>query len=223
MQEDQITIIPEVDLFRKSEVNRNQANTRAFVLNEVAPKGNGSAERLNEIVDFLNVEDSKRYKRTSISTFCNIYAYDYAYLAGAYLPRVWWTEKAIQKRDFKTKRYGKNIVELNANALYRWFKQHSSDFGWKECDNMETAQGFANDGFAVIAVAANKKSYRSGHITAIVPETINRKCKRSLNGNMIAPLQSQAGAVNQSYFTSAWWGNMKPVKFYVNISATVTA
>src|SRR5688572_8800840 len=49
----------------------------------------------HDIVQALAVEKSARYQPTATSTYCNIYAYDYCYFAGVYLPRVWWYDKAI--------------------------------------------------------------------------------------------------------------------------------
>ncbi|HEU5165884.1 MAG TPA: hypothetical protein VFU29_10115, partial [Chitinophagaceae bacterium] len=56
-------------------------------------------EDIMRIVNWLNVEKSthKRYQPGEGKTFCNIYAHDFCHLAGVYLPRVWWTQRAIEK------------------------------------------------------------------------------------------------------------------------------
>ncbi|MBC8064059.1 MAG: SH3 domain-containing protein, partial [Chlorobia bacterium] len=62
--------------------------------------GESAQERVAEIVKiiaWLDVENSKhkRYLPGGGKTYCNIYAHDYCYLAGVYLPRVWWTGSAL--------------------------------------------------------------------------------------------------------------------------------
>lgn len=50
---------------------------------------------LRAIGDWLAVEESKRYLSGEGKTYCNVYAADYCYLAGVYLPRVWCNPKAL--------------------------------------------------------------------------------------------------------------------------------
>jgi hypothetical protein len=172
------------------------------------PSGDGTVAGLRRIIDFLSVDKSQRYQRTT-TTFCNIYAYDYAFLNGAYLPRVWWTKDALQNLAFEHPLYGKNLLEMNANALYDWFPKYGPGFGWKEVSTTE-AQIAANQGMCVIMVAANLNRAKSGHIVAVVPETQDVKCVGA-NGIIIYPVMSQAGAVNKKYFCSKWWnGHEKP-------------
>ena len=44
------------------------------------------------IIDWLAVDDAAhlRYQPHDGLTFCNIYAHDFCFLTGCYLPRVWW-------------------------------------------------------------------------------------------------------------------------------------
>lgn len=206
-------MIPQVHLTPKRPITRTQTETRAFPLNEAdMPKGDGTPESIHKIIAFLQVEKSKRYIRTAASTYCNIYAYDYACLMGAYLPRVFWTADAIKEMNF-TPVYGKTLTEMNANALYDWFKSRSADFGWREVTTTE-AQQLANQGKCVIMVAANKNRARSGHIVAVVPETDKVKSVGA-SGIIIQPVMSQAGAVNKRYFCSKWWDGHETKRIYV--------
>lgn len=205
----------EAHLTSKRVINRSQDDTRAFPLTESCPQHNGTAESTNNIVDFLNVAKSKRYLPNSKQTFCNIYAHDFAKLMGAYVPRVWWTDKAIKDKDMESARYGQNVTEMNANMLYAWFPKHGSSFGWEELPRATEAQEWADKGCCVIAVAANSVASKSGHITAVVPQSEDFKPVGS-KGIWIKVVQSQAGKTNQNRFVSNWWiTGHKPVKFFV--------
>jgi hypothetical protein len=55
-------------------------------------------------------------------------------------------------------------------------------------------------------VARRKEDGRSGHIVAVVPETAAHTAVRNGSGEVTGPLQSQAGARNARYLTTAgWW------------------
>src|SRR4051812_40345925 len=62
------------------------------------PRGGQTLEArvtaLHQIVADLDVTRSLRYM-PGTQTYCNIYAHDFCYLAGVYLPRVWWNSKAL--------------------------------------------------------------------------------------------------------------------------------
>lgn len=196
-------------------VTREQTKTRAFSITEAsAPKGNGTPDMTNKIIEFLNVEKSARYLPGRGLTYCNIYAHDFARLMGAYIPRVWWTEKAIaDKQEIAT--YGGSVLEMNANSLYAWFSKYGHHFGWREVHSMTEAQLAANDGKCVTAVAANVVSSKSGHIVMIVPETNDIKSVGA-KGITVRPVQSQAGARNQKRFNSNWWSTgHKTLKCFV--------
>lgn len=206
-------MIPKIHLTPKRPINRTQTDTRAFPLNETnMPKGDGTVAGIRKIIEFLAVDKSARYK-AGVSTYCNIYAYDYAYLMGAYLPRVFWTKESVKNLDFKPL-YGRTLTEMNANALYEWFPQYGGQFGWRNV-NVTEAQLLANQGKCVIMVAANKNRARSGHIVAVVPETDTVKSVGS-SGIIIYPVMSQAGRVNKRYFCSKWWDGHEPIKIYVS-------
>jgi hypothetical protein len=207
--------IPEVHLTPRRTIMRSQTDTRAFPLTETPqPTHDGTPASVHRIIDWLDVQVSARYRPTSTSTFCNIYAYDFTRLMGAYMPRVWWTAAAIRTQNFAA-RYNDTVTELNANALYDWFPTHGPMYGWQEV-NFNQAQAHANAGRCVVMVAANKVRSRSGHITAVIPETDKLKAVGA-NGVTVYPLQSQAGRTNMKHFAQNWWNGHEPVKCYAKV------
>lgn len=204
-----------VHLRTQSPVTRNGTN-RAFPLNESGkPTRNATATaavkaaQLGEIIEWLRTETSPRYKAiTGGATFCNIYAYDYCFLAGAYLPRVWWTPDAIQKLQAGhpvSPLYDVTVQEINANSLFNWLGTFGPTFGWTRIFELTRLQSAANDGQVCLICAQQKNTNRPGHICAVVPETDTQKAAR--NGLTVTrPLQSQAGRTNHSYKAApVWW------------------
>src|SRR5262249_8430070 len=84
-------------------ITKRTAPANGFSLNEPnqpMPLGATPAElcaSLASIIAWLAVDKpaNKRYQPVGGTTFCNIYAHDYCFLAGVYLPRVWWTANAL--------------------------------------------------------------------------------------------------------------------------------
>lgn len=202
----------------RTNVKRSGTSGRAFPLGEPgAPRRTGStpAERvrqLHEIVKYLDVEHKARYQASG-TTYCNIYAYDYCYLAGVYLPRVWWTPSALA--DLSAGRvvpvqYDKTVRELNANALFDWLRDVGAEFGWQRVADADTLQQKADAGGVSVICAQRKDLNRSGHICVVVPERPPAAAKRT-SGNVLLPLQSQAGARNFCYScgSSRWWSGEK--------------
>lgn len=204
-----------VHLTANTPVTRDNIS-RAYALNEPdlpsrdMTDPNTKVKSIQEIIDWLDVEESARYQRTGSSTFCNIYAYDYCYLNGAYLPRVWWNQDALEKvrsgQDIRAV-YETTVHELNANALYDWFEAFGEEFGWAKTDDVNQLQHSANYGLVAIIVAKRTNTGRSGHITAVVPEIGDFRAKRDENGQVIIPVESQAGAYNYEYVVKSnqWW------------------
>lgn len=166
-------------------------------------------EDITKIIAYLDVETHKRYLRSTQSTYCNIYAYDFCYLAQAYLPRVWWMSKTLMEfaknpGQNPAPQYGKNVQELNANSLYDWLNEWSDDFGWVRTYDLTELQNKVNEGRVGLICAKRRTLSRSGHITCVVPESAGHAAVR--NGNAVTmPLQSQAGVKNKKYFADAWW------------------
>jgi len=169
-------------------------------------------EALHRIVTDLDVTRSLRYTPNT-QTYCNIYAYDFCFLAGVYLPRVWWNSKALLAAVAGSQPeivYDKTVRELTANSLHRWLGEWGDDYGWQPCPTMEIVQQRANSGDVCLITAERMDPARSGHIVVVMPENSEHRADRVPAG-IRAPLQSQAGRVNKSYFTSRWW--MDPVQY----------
>src|SRR6201999_1361156 len=196
--------IKEVHLQTNKRIARDQTSGRAFPLNEAgAPRRDattaaGKAGQLAGIINWLKVEQSARYRATSGTTFCNIYAYDYCYLAGVFLPRVWWTRKAIAtlaSGGQVSAQYDVTVTELNANSLYTWFEEFGTDFGWTRTFDMTDLQNAANAGKICIINGERTDLNRPGHICAVVAEAQGHTAVRN-DSTVTTPLQSQAGASN---------------------------
>jgi hypothetical protein len=199
-------------------VTRRRDPADAHSLNEAGQperKGVTAAERCAElaaIIDWLGVDNTanKRYQGTGGSTFCNIYAHDYCYLAGVYLPRVWWTPGAIERLargESVEPLYERTIDEQRANDLFRWLRDFGPRFGWRQTGTTTKLQEAADLGGVGLIVARRRVDGKSGHIVAVVPETDSQKARRASTGEVIAPLQSQAGIRNFRYGTGTldWW------------------
>jgi hypothetical protein len=203
---------------KDNSVTKRTAIAGAHSLNEAdQPSRSGATPAelcasLAQIIDYLAVdrESHKRYQPRSGLTFCNIYAHDYCHLAGTYLPRVWWTPGAIERLaqgETVEPLIGQTIDEQRANDLFRWLGDFGSRFGWRQTGTLTKLQQEANQGAIGIIVARRKEDGRSGHIVAVVPETEDERARRDAAGDVIAPLQSQAGSVNFRYGrgTANWW------------------
>jgi hypothetical protein len=166
--------------------------------------------KIGEVIDWLDVETSLRYKPENKTTYCNIYAYDVAFLLGAYIPRLWWHEGTLQKilKGNKLKTiYGETIFEQNCNALVAWFNRYGYCFGWVRVFDITKLQTAVNKGTIGVIVAKNKNIQEPGHIVIIVPESISIKARWE-SRRVISPLQSQAGARNSKYNSgNNWWEN----------------
>jgi hypothetical protein len=208
--------VSRIDLQRSGDVTRKN-KAWAYALNETGrPTRNATSSAANkvkaltDIVKWLDVENTGhlRYKPVHKGpTYCNIYAYDYCYLAGVYLPRVWWDAKSLinlNSGKSVTPVLGKTVFEQNANSLFKWLKDFGSAFGWRRTVSLDDLQNAANNGQVVIISAINKIPNESGHIVAVVPETSSNKAERK-DGLVVKPLQSQAGRDNHIYQTDPWW------------------
>ncbi len=167
---------------------------------------------LAAIIDWLAVDDQAhlRYQPRNGLTFCNIYAHDYCFLAGVYLPRVWWTAGAIEQLTAGRKvepLLDKTIDEQRANDLFRWLRDFGLRFGWRQTGTLTKLQLEVNQGAVGLIVARRREDGRSGHIVAVVPETSDQRARRDATGEVVSPLQSQAGVRNFRYGVTQnpWW------------------
>jgi hypothetical protein len=203
---------------RPGTVTRRRDPASAHSLNEPRQPGRDGrtpAElraQLAAIADWLAVDDPAhvRYQPRDGLTFCNIYAHDYCHLAGVFLPRVWWSPPAQQRLlagDAVAPLIGDTIFEVRANDLFRWLRDFGPAFGWRRAGSTSELQSEVNLGAIGLIVARRKEDGRSGHIVAVVPETDEQRARRDAGGEVIAPLQSQAGTTNFRYGTGSrsWW------------------
>lgn len=188
---------------------RASVHARAFPLN-VELDGPAPHKDLAAVINFLQVETSARYAPEPSATYCNIYAYDVAYLLGVYLPRVWWTDTAleeIQAGRVPGAEYGKTVREMSANSLYRWLVGPGQGFGWTRHRTPGEAQDAANRGR--LAVICAERAQGSGHISIVVPEGLPPFDLRAVRaqGGVVVPVQSQAGRRNYaaSLEPGSWW------------------
>ena len=203
---------------RPGVVTTRRAPATALSLNEPdRPTRNGTTPEalrteIDEIIDYLNVQRTShiRYQPGGRSTFCNIYAHDFCTLAGVYLPRVWWTGDAIERLargETVEPKLGATIDEQRANGLFRWLRAFGPRFGWRQTGTLTKLQTEANIGAVGLIVACRTEDGQPGHITIVIPETGDDKAKRDSAGEVIAPLQSQAGRTNFRRGTGSpnWW------------------
>jgi predicted chitinase len=202
----------------RRDVTRARDGGRAHPLGEAGmPRRNGErvethVRNLNHIIDYLRSDSPAhlRYRPTSGRTYCNIYAHDYCYLARAYLPRVWWTDGALQRLragEAVEPAYGNTVRELTANQLLEWLEDYGPGYGWVRVFDLDELQAAANNGEVCVVVARRQDLNSPGHIAAVVPETDAMAAGRDESGNVNRPLQSQAGRTNLSRGTSPgrWW------------------
>lgn len=203
---------------RPGHIARRADPATPFTLNEAnQPDRKGTTPdelrvELAEIIDWLAVDDPdhERFQPGGGKTFCNIYAHDYCHLTGVYLPRVWWSARALiditQGRQV-VPRLGSTIDEQRANDLFRWLRDFGQQFGWRRASSLNSLQLEVNQGAVGLIVARRVVDGRSGHIVAVVPETPDHRARRNSAGEVTAPLQSQAGATNFRYGNgrTSWW------------------
>jgi hypothetical protein len=199
-------------------ITTRRAPATALSLNEPDQPGRAGTTpddlrtEIDAIVDYLAVEKAShaRYQPADRRTFCNIYAHDLCTLAGVYLPRVWWTSGAIERLargETVPPKLGMTIDEQRANDLFRWLRDFGPRFGWRQTGTLTKLQTEVNIGAIGLIVARRTEDGRPGHITIVIPETGDDKAKRDGSGDVIAPLQSQAGATNFMRGTGRlnWW------------------
>lgn len=189
---------------------------RPYPLSEADRPGRalGTPAELEAIVRYLDVEKSPRYKRTDSQTFCNIYACDYCYLAGVYLPRVWWTPRALADLDAAkpvAAKYAETVMELNANALYTWLRDFGPAFGWTKVNSLDNLQEAANSGRIGVICAQRNPLSKSGHIAVVVPESAPPSVAQQGADGVTVPLQSQAGRNNYCFscVPGRWWESLQ--------------
>ena len=222
--------VPAADLGSKSSEKRSVTGTRAYSIGEAGKPGkpsthsSGKMAGILRILDWLDVGKSShlRWQGGGGKTFCNIYVYDVCDTAGAYIPRVWWTSKAITDLlagNTVSAKYGETVLEMRANYIFNWLVEYGADFGWKRVFDVDTLQTEANSGRLAIICAQRTDMEKPGHIQIIAPEHGTHAAKRSA-GKVTQPLQSNAGSTNFTYgfLGSSWWqgATFKQFGFWTN-------
>lgn len=200
------------------EITRARDGGRAFPLGERGrPKRSASrpatrAAQLIAIAAYLDcaAASHKRYRPRGSRTFSNIYAHDFCYLCGVYLPRVWWRPAAldsIRQGRAVAAEYGTSVRELRANDLHDWLEDHGPGFGWQAVADLDELQAAANIGEVGIIVAKRYDDGRPGHIAVVVPEHDRFTAARDSAGCIVRPVESQAGSKNYRFVTrrTSWW------------------
>ena len=202
-------------------ITRASKAGRAYPLTEVPPVRRVATDTkeqrvdaIRQLIEWFNVDGSPRYLKDG-STYCNIYAYDYCYFTGAYLPRVWWTEKALLRLQagetvpvvYSVTQPG-TVNEKTANQLNEWFKDWGGHFGWRRTLDLDELQAAANEGKVCITVAKAKSGEHNGHghIVAVVPENDEFQAKK-VSGKIVSTVHSQAGKYNHKYIVNHWWND----------------
>jgi predicted chitinase len=212
-------VLPEAHMEQgRRDITRQRDGGRAYPLGEAyMPKRRGiradtKVRNLIAIVDFLDSEQPShlRYQPKRATTFCNIYAHDYCYLSGVFLPRVWWKDGAlstIRTGENPPVQYNDTVRELNANSLYDWLEEFGPGFGWQRVFDLNELQAAANTGEVCVIVGQRQDLNRSGHICAVVPEHAALVAQRNRYGELTAPVISQAGRRNYRASTqpARWW------------------
>ncbi|WP_413998754.1 SH3 domain-containing protein [Flavobacterium sp. W1B] len=173
-----------------------------------------------KIIDTLDVSKSFRYQKDEADTYCNIYTFDFCFFAKVYIPRLRWTDKAIEelkKGNEVPVIFEDTVRPFYSNYIYDWFEKSANAFGWKKIDNVDELQEKVNANGGVGIICAKRFILnKSGHVVVVVPETETEKAYR-VDGKVIYPLQSQAGMNNYNYFSEIrkdWWNNKDPEKGY---------
>lgn len=193
-----------IHLHNGNPVTRNHTSTRLYALSESGmPKGNGLPKDLLEIAKYLNPAISARYGHTFNNSIT--YVYDFCYLAGAYLPRVWW--RNVLEPD------PQRIIDMNVQTVYDWLIDFGHDFGWREVSDTRHAQELAEIGHVVVIIALPKKPSFTGGLSVVLPEDkamFNPPAK-----DTSIPHQTSSGKL---YFRTDWYKGKrnKEFKIYVN-------
>jgi hypothetical protein len=212
-------LIMAVDLPRMAgSVTRRKDVADAHSLNEAGQPGRHGTtgqsrrEELLQIIRWLAVDNPahKRYQPRAGATFCNIYCHDVCHLAGAYLPRTWWSAPAIAQLSggrVVDPLIENTVYEMRANGLFHWLREFGPGFGWRRIADLDSLQQAADGGGVALIVARRTENGKPGHIVAVVPESDSHRARRNRQGELSSPLQSQAGSRNFQFGTGSpgWW------------------
>ncbi|MFA5114533.1 MAG: HEAT repeat domain-containing protein [Candidatus Omnitrophota bacterium] len=159
-------------------------------------------EKNRQLLNYLNVDGkgNSRYEKTGISTWCNIFVWDYTSMRGYEVPH--WL----------------NGGELSANGVSEWL-QNAGDYGWEEV-SPEKAQNLSNEGYVV--VAAQRNAGGTGHVAIVIPEELAQEGIEAGIGKdgKFYPIIAQAGQKNfvgrRADDPNAFSADGAKISYYVN-------
>lgn len=153
------------------------------------------------IADTLLIPGSTRHApvtdENATDTWCNVFAFDMVTAMGGYLPRVWWTDVAIETFESGREPGPEEVEQQRANDLYDWMIAWGvPHFGWESVGSPQNAQAEADAGQIVIILASTSTT-TPGHVSVVMAQTDNRRAPTAEEtGGAFVPLQSQAGREN---------------------------
>jgi hypothetical protein len=132
--------------------------------------------RFEAVRNFLDVENAPIFKPNSVSTYCNIYAYQFAHLManlGGYIPRVWWINDTAKAAGVV--QIVKTVREMNANSLFYWFLNESKNFNWRigtpeDAKTHLTIAVVFEKNKTIVVNGKDKTKVGIGHIAVINPD-----------------------------------------------------
>jgi hypothetical protein len=202
----------------KDPVTRQRDGGRLYPLSEPkAPKVSGTneetrARQLLATIDWMDCEnpDHKRYAPRGSVNRADTYAQDYCSLAGAYLPRVWWTADALARialEEHVEPAFERTVRMLDTNALHDWLIDFGADFGWHRDMDLLSIQEAANAGEVCLIVGKSAEANRPGSIVVVPPEHEGCMARRDKEGDVLRPIESKCASTNRRCLTarSAWW------------------
>ncbi|GAB5468163.1 MAG: hypothetical protein Kilf2KO_11930 [Rhodospirillales bacterium] len=150
-----------------------------------------------------------RYRGAAGEVFDAVYAYDLACLAGVYLPRVWWSDRALAALGagrLPRVHYGVTVKEMSINGLFDWFAAFGEDYGWRRTFDLDSLQAAANRGSVCFVIAQHQAVNQPGHLAALLPESKSLEAHREAD-RVVRPLQSLADAKTRQpgVPASRWW------------------
>lgn len=147
-----------------------------------------SPDKIRAVAKELDPVNSPRYKADAHRTWCNIFVTDLFNAMGV-VPGHWMNE------DGSLGEQGHGI-EMSANRLVRWMKEHGPAYGWTPTDK-DTAFDAAERGHLVMLGWENIGG-GSGHVAILLPEgTIAQAGKRNFIGE---PVSAGFGNLPVLYF-----------------------
>jgi hypothetical protein len=208
-------------------LKQSQRGTRANKLSMAAPmlarwRYNVSKtyiENLADLVDWMDVENSKRWYPENGNTYCDEYSEDFLdQLFGPYkLPyaaSVWWTPQSlelIRLGDCPKILWPTTVKSNGARGLHDWLHDWSGTYGWQVFESEEDFYTWLNTEGPRVGVISTPT-----HVSVALPDKVNPAIKPK----DFVPLQTQAGGTNKKYFRSNSWYIKNKTTIYCGVTFT---